>query len=86
MTIEDVKKLEHVIVTVDTVGMVAIKAEDGYSLAHSWKEEIPVITEPGLNEDDEVTETTEKKLMTEYVKAVYCREETILPEYYVVKK
>lgn len=86
MTIEDVKKLEHVVVTVDAVGMVAIKAEDGYSLAHSWEEDVPVMTEPGLNENNEVTEVTEKKLMTEYVKAVYCREETILPEYYVVKK
>ena len=86
MTIEDVKKLEHVVVTVDAVGMVAIKAEDGYSLAHSWEEEVPVMSEPGLNEDDEVAEVTEKKLMTEYVKAVYCREETMLPEYYVVER
>lgn len=79
MTLEEIKTLEHVVVSVDAVGMVKIEAEDGYLLVHTEEIDVPVIDENG-------EEPSEAKLTTNYVKAVYCREGCVLPDYYVEKK
>ena len=82
MTIDELKQLDHVNVSVSEKGMATVTCDDGYCLAQDVEVEV-VESTPSTDEAAEATEA-KTKTQTQYVSVLYCMAPTKLPTYYVV--
>lgn len=90
MKVEELKGVEHVSVVEKESGMVTVKVDDGYCLKATVMVEKAV--EPtempvGLPEGDAgvaAAEGTETLEATSYARVIYCRKDSVLPDYVVV--
>ena len=82
MTIDDLKQLVHVKVSENENGTVTVTTDDGYCLASTHMQE--KVQTDGM----ESTENAEKEMeeVTDYADTIYCRKDTILPDYSVINK
>lgn len=78
MTISELKKLEHVKVSVSKAGMATVTVDDGYCLARTEKQTIT----PAPDENGILPEAEEQEV-TITATTLYCRKDTVLPEYHV---
>lgn len=82
MKIKDLKKLEHVNVSVNENGMAKVTVDEGWCLQTSTMQE--VLPEP--TELQSSTESGEPEVVEvfSYAREIYCRKDSVLPEYVVV--
>ena len=80
MTIDDLKQLTHVKVSENNNGTVTVTTDEGYCLASTHMQE--KVQMDGM----EGTENAEKEMeeVTDYADTIYCRKDTILPDYSVI--
>lgn len=84
MKIKDLKKLEHVNVSVNENGMAKVTVDEGWCLQTSTiQERMPDPTEPMAAESTEGAEPELVEVFS-YAKEIYCRKDSVLPEYVVV--
>ena len=84
MKIKDLKKLEHVNVSVNENGMAKVTVDEGWCLQTSTMQEVmPDPTEPMAAESTEGAEPEMVEVFS-YAKEIYCRKDSVLPEYVVI--
>ena len=84
MKIKDLKKLEHVNVSVNDNGMAKVTLDEGWCLQTSVMQE--VMPDPTEVQSMEATEGAEPEMVEvfSYAKEIYCRKDSVLPDYVVV--
>ena len=83
MTIDNLKQLAHVKVSENENGTVTVTTDDGYCLASThMQEKVQMDGMDGM----EGTENAEKEMeeVTDYADTIYCRKDTILPDYSII--
>jgi hypothetical protein len=85
MKIKDLKKLEHVNVSVNENGMAKVTLDEGWCLQTSVMQE--ALPDPTEVQSMEATEGAEPEMVEvmSYAKEIYCRKDSVLPEYVVVE-
>lgn len=78
MTIDELKQLDHVNVSVSEKGMATVTCDDGYCLAQDVEVEV-VESTPTTDETTEIKTETQ----TQYMSVLYCMATAKLPAYYV---
>lgn len=83
MTIDDLKQLAHVKVSENENGTVTVTTDEGYCLSSTHMREK---VQTDYTEDMEGTENAEKEMeeVVDYADTIYCRKDTILPDYSVI--
>ncbi len=80
MKIKDLKKLEHVTVAVNANGMAKVTVDDGYCLQSTEMQEVAADPMQPLEGGAE----PEKVAVHAYAREIYCRKDSVLPDYVVV--